>query len=311
MSVLAAFLALVPFPVTVEPFPGLSEPEQVGCMVLRRGVTLSTDDPGFGGYSGLTLVDGELTLLSDAGHWLRGQAVVDEAGDLVGADGFDRGPILTKDGERLTKKTGDAEDLVWLGQSWAASFEAFARIGALGSDGRLSRVSRVPKSDRPVVRFNQGFEGLALLPDGRLMAISEGVDPEGYARVRTGRLGTELSEWPVTRYKPKAPFQVTAARADPETGDLYVLERAFSPWRGARMRLARVPADEVGGDVMEGDELTRMGFLQGIDNMEGLELGHAADGSLRFYIVSDDNFSRAQRTILLTLSVAEGCLDAR
>jgi hypothetical protein len=36
-----------------------------------------------------------------------------------------------------------------------------------------------------------------------------------------------------------------------------------------------------------------------VDNFEGLAAVPAKDGSIRFYLISDDNFSSSQRTLLL------------
>ena len=91
------------------------------------------------------------------------------------------------------------------------------------------------------------------------------------------------------------------------TGDLFVLERAFSPLQGPRARLKRIDAARIGEAVLEGEEIARLGLLQGIDNIEGLSLVARTDGSLRAYLISDDNYSALQRTVLLTLAVPPAC----
>jgi hypothetical protein len=42
-----------------------------------------------------------------------------------------------------------------------------------------------------------------------------------------------------------------------------------------------------------------------IDNMEGLSVHRAADGALVLTLISDDNFSIIQRTLLLQFTLAE------
>ena len=42
-----------------------------------------------------------------------------------------------------------------------------------------------------------------------------------------------------------------------------------------------------------------------IDNMEGLSVHRAADGALVLTLISDDNFSMLQRTLLLQFTLAE------
>ena len=46
------------------------------------------------------------------------------------------------------------------------------------------------------------------------------------------------------------------------------------------------------------DELA-LGAPLTVDNYEGLAALPRADGSVRFYLISDDNFSRLQRTLLV------------
>ena len=75
------------------------------------------------------------------------------------------------------------------------------------------------------------------------------------------------------------------------------------------MRIVRIRNDRLGEDLIVGAELTRMGFLEGIDNMEGIAAARTEAGELRLYLVSDDNFSAAQRTVVLTLGLAPGCQD--
>ena len=42
-----------------------------------------------------------------------------------------------------------------------------------------------------------------------------------------------------------------------------------------------------------------------IDNMEGLSVHRAADGALVLTLISDDNFSPLQRTLLLQFTLAD------
>ena len=43
-----------------------------------------------------------------------------------------------------------------------------------------------------------------------------------------------------------------------------------------------------------------------VDNFEGISALPRADGSVRFYLISDDNFSPAQRTLLLAFDWTPG-----
>ena len=72
------------------------------------------------------------------------------------------------------------------------------------------------------------------------------------------------------------------------------------------MRIRRVPLSEVvPGAVLEGAALISadMGFQ--IDNMEGMSVHRAASGETVLTLVSDDNFSIIQRTILLQFTLLD------
>ena len=301
----------VPVPVRVVPFPGLDQPRTAGCLVLRSGLTLSAEAEGFGGFSDMSLAGpGErATFVSDAGAVMRARLVTDPAGDAVGLAGATLTGLTERDGSALGKRDGDAEGLAWTGTGFAVSLEGEDRVAAMSGAGVLGQTLYPAPGDEAVLGANSGFEALAALPDGRLLVVSEGKDEAGDALVRVGTLDEPLSGWAAARYRPAQGFNVTSADVDPATGDLFVLERAYSPWRGARMRVVRVPASQLGGEVLRGRQLTRMGFLEGVDNMEGLAAARTADGQLRLYLVSDDNFSAAQRTVVLTLGLAPGCED--
>ena len=304
---LATLLGAAPVSVDAVPFPGLGEGGRtVGCAVLRSGLTLSSDAVGFGGYSDLSVEGDRALLVSDGGTRLTLALSVDADGLIRDVAAADTAPIRDAEGAALTKGTGDAEGLASLGSTYLVSVEGTDRLARLADD-RLGHEALAPPEDEPVLGHNSGYEAVALLPDGRVLIVSEGLDADGLALVRQGQLGQPLASWPLSRYRPAPGFNVTSARVDPRTGDLFVLERAYSLWRGPRMRIARVPSERLDEPVLAGREVTRMGWREGIDNMEGLDLARMPDGSLRLYLVSDDNYSGAQRTVLLTLALADGC----
>ena len=300
----------VPFAIHAVPFPGLGEPKTVGCLSLRAGLTLEAEQPGFGGYSDMVLDGaGGATLVSDAGHVVWLDLATGPSGDLSGVSNARMAPIIERDGSRLGKRDGDAEGLAAFGGGYVVSFETLHRVARMNAGGVLGATIHPPPEDLGAFGSNSGFEALALLTDGTLLAISEGKDADGEAVVRRGRMDRPLAEWTRASYRPAEAFAVTGAATDPLTGDLFVLERAYSPWRGARMRIVRVAEADTGADVVRGRELTRMGFLEGIDNMEGIAAVRTPDGALRLHLVSDDNFSALQRTVVLTLGLAPGCED--
>jgi len=59
------------------------------------------------------------------------------------------------------------------------------------------------------------------------------------------------------------------------------------------------------GALVDGPQLIFADMGYQIDNMEGLSVHRTADGELILTLVSDDNFSALQRTILLQFRLVE------
>ena len=74
---------------------------RVGDLQFLGGLDLRSDEPAFGGLSGLSVTaDGQLAAVTDRGHWFTARIVRDAAGRLVGlADGA-LGPLRDPDGGR-------------------------------------------------------------------------------------------------------------------------------------------------------------------------------------------------------------------
>ena len=92
-----------------------------GDLVYRGGVELSSEDPRFGGFSGLLVTHNgnKLLAISDRGWWLQGDLFYNESGDLVGVQHveilpmrpLEAGPNFTLDAEAVVQ-TGDGELVV-------------------------------------------------------------------------------------------------------------------------------------------------------------------------------------------------------
>jgi hypothetical protein len=85
-----------------------------------------------------------------------------------------------------------------------------------------------------------------------------------------------------------------------------ILERRFSLLRGVGMRIRRFPLDRVEpGAVLDGTVLIEAGNGHRIDNMEALAAHRNTAGETILTILSDDNFSVLQRTLLLRFALVE------
>jgi hypothetical protein len=282
-----------------------------GPLTFRGGLSLTSSYRDFGGISGIRVAaDGAHFLaVTDKGRWLRGRILYDGTRPAGVADA-EMAPVLGPDGRPLAARgwydtEAIAEDggTVWLG------IERVHRIVRFdyGRDGLLARgqpIAVPPGFAR--LPSNKGIECLVFVPKGALartlMAISErGLDQAGNIK---GFLigGPSPGEFSVKRI---GDFDVSDCAITPG-GDLLLLERSFSTLKGVGMRIRRVPLGDVRpGATVDGAALIEADMGYQIDNMEGLSVHRAADGVLVLTLISDDNFSLLQRTLLLQFGLAE------
>jgi hypothetical protein len=291
----------------------LREPARTrfGPLTFRGGLSLTSSYRDFGGISSIRVgADGARFLaVTDKGRWLRGR-IVYEGARPVGIADAEMAPILGPDGKPLAaRRWYDTEALAEDGGTVFVGIERVHRIVRFdyGRSGLLARGTpiAVPPAFARLPN-NKSIECLVFVPKGALartlMAISErGLDEAGNIR---GFLigGPSPGEFSVRRI---GDFDVSDCAVTPG-GDLLLLERSFSTFQGVGMRIRRVPLGDVKpGATIDGAALIEADMGYQIDNMEGLSVHRAADGALVLTLISDDNFSMLQRTLLLQFGLAE------
>jgi len=89
-------------------------------------------------------------------------------------------------------------------------------------------------------------------------------------------------------------------------GDILVLERHFSLAHGMVARLTRLAARSVqAGRSLKGEVIADLAYPLNMDNMEALAVRQNKAGETIIYIMSDNNFNRLQRNILLMFKLDE------
>ena len=283
-----------------------------GALTFRGGIELTSSHPEFGGISAIRVAaDGARFLaVTDKGRWLRAR-IVYEGDRPVGIADAEMAPVLGTDGKTLssrgwydTESIAEEGGTVWLGIERVNRIVRFD-IAKHGLLARGQPIAVPPGIQR--LPHNRGLECLVFVPrrlplGGTLMAISErGLDRDGNIQ---GFLlgGPSPGEFSVKRI---GDFDVSDCAVTP-TGDLLVLERSFSRLTGVGMRIRRLPLASVKpGATVDGPALFEADMGYQIDNMEGLSVHRAPNGQLVLTLISDDNFSIIQRTILLQFTLAE------
>ncbi len=270
-----------------------------GRLTLLAGYVLKSKHPHFGGISSLELTsDGRtMIMLTDRGHWISARQHLDSSGRLKRLSGWKISSIKDLKGAPVKGKMNDAEALVRDAQgSWFVSFENYHRIWRYtpSLDGKAHPIplpgviKRAPK--------NGGIEAMSVLPDGKIVVICE-----KYFNSRGDLRGFILQDkhYSSFSYQPDDDFAATDLAMLPG-GDLLVLERSFSLFRGPSAQLRLIKAGQLKPDAMVKPAfLFRFAAPMGIDNFEGLAVQvYGKKKSVLVYIISDDNFSSFQRTLL-------------
>lgn len=233
------------------------------------------------------------------------------AGRLTGARLLRVCPLTDANGRALPPALADAEALSLRGAAdgeagnteLLVAFERRPRIARYDSCGRWRGDLPLPApfgDAAAYVHDNKALEGLAELPGIGLIAAPErplGGDTSGTVPL----FALDGRRWPY-RLHDAAHGAVVALEPTP-AGALLVLERRFvSVLRPLRITLAEVrPAPLAPGTAPAVRTLARFSTADGwaLDNFEGL--AHHAGG--RYFMVSDDNRSALQKTLLVYLEI--------
>ncbi len=229
---------------------------------------------------------GGLTAVGDGGVLFSARLVFDAAQRLIGVADTGLAPLVGEDGKPLTgSRRADAEGLAILGNGdRLVSFEGDHRIWLYPAAGGTPRAVPSPAANFP---SNFGMEAIAANP---------GVAPDAYivgeemtGKTWTCRLTLACVEGR-TLEKP-GEFGLVAMNHLGDGTAVYLL-RAYDPFRGNRNTLQIVRSTSLVAQMDLALPLT-------VDNFEGLASVPSPNGGIRFYLISDNNGSSSQRTLLL------------
>lgn len=282
---------------TLEPLP--LPARGTGELAIEGAWHLTSPNTHFGGYSGLVVLpDGTLLTISDRGRWLR-FAPPGRKGPLP-QFGVIGGEVISD------KRQVDAE---------AAAFEAGSGTLWIAFEGAnsvdrydLSLVN--PERVRPEAMAgwpgNRGPEAMARLGDGRFIILGEGSPDwtgEGYPGLLFAGDPVAGRHAQPFGFVPPDSYRATDLATLPD-GRVLILLRAIEgviPPRFSARLLVADPAAITPSGTWRGREIGRLGLDLPTDNFEGLAVEPREDGTLTLWLISDDNSTRLQRTLLYRL----------
>ena len=282
-----------------------------GSLQYRSGLVLTSSFPGFGGLSGLRLdATGERFIsFSDKGNWFTGR-IVYQGNEMTGLADVEAAPMIGPDGRPITARGWFDSESIAINGSQIYNSQIY--IG-------LERVNQVLRFDfskgftrargevvpmPPAVKklpYNKGLEALVFVPKGQplagtLIALSErGLDPDGnLIAFLVG--GPTPGQFSVRRTEK---FDISDATLLP-SGELLVLERKFSLVEGLHVRIRHIALKSLApGALVDGPVIFEADLGDEVDNMEGIDSFVTPEGDTVLTMISDDNFSMIQRTLLL------------
>lgn len=289
----------VPLPeLTITATPVALGATRVGALQFVRGYRLTSSDPAFGGYSAM-LVDGDrFTLLSD------GASVVSFMLDAAGRTGHARARDLALGSAQWDAETRDTESVTRdpaTGQAWVG-LETSNRIWRLSPGMARGQAFSAPPAMQAWPQ-NRGAEAMVRLRDGRFIVLAESDDWSDDSDARAGilfsrdpveapRRGFRFSYQPPLGYSP-------VDLAELPDGRLLILNRDFEWTSGFVAKLTIVDRAAIRpGRTVAGRVIANFAAPLLHDNFEGMAVVETPGGTM-LWIVSDDNQSAFQQTLLL------------
>jgi len=286
---------------------------KVDQLIWRGGLVLAGPEK-FGGVSGITFIDAnQLVMLTDKGQFISARLRHSSDGRPEALTNVQLSPVKNSKGAPLPSNySRDSEAITTIYRNdqpiaVRVGFENLTRVADFSLvDGRPvgpAREVAIP-SWISAIRTNQSIESVCIAPNGSPIAGSTLLLLENVVRnnAHSGWILGNRDQGPVF-LKRASGFKPTDCEFLPN-GDLLVLERGTG-FFSFTMQVRRIKAENVTANTIMAGQVILTGYGGDIDNMEGLAVRTAKDGSMRIVIVSDDNFNDWERTLLLEFELID------
>lgn len=297
--------------VTAQPienfYPDNPNQNQFGKLEFLGGLVLDSDHEEFGGFSAIRFTgENQLVIVSDKARVLTAK-LKHKDNKPLGLENAKITRIKASTGRTITAaEDKDSESLEVSGNSFFVGYERNDRIMRFSMRNQTLIADNNYKVDLNPQEFpnNKGLEAIAIHPKSGMLyafaeqALNDNGNHRGYI-ISGGKIVRKIS----VKYRDS--FSLTDAAFMPN-GDLILLERYYNPFTGVFMRIRHIKAATLELDnPLDGKILIDVNYNYEIDNLEGMAITKMADGSTKITLVSDDNFSRNQRTILLEFKLVD------
>jgi hypothetical protein len=282
--------------------PAHPGPRRIGELIFENAWELRADNEDFGGISALTRQgDGRFIALSDAGTLIGFGLTNDVSANrpfIAPLPGYQTNDnYKDRDSEGMTHDPASAQ--YWVSYEAKHAIRRFSR-----SFARPTGVVRpAAMQDWP---SNKGAECIARLSDGRFVVIAESWEPDDshQALLFSGdpvEAGSDIASF---SYFPPPGYRVTDCAQLPD-GRLLLLHRRIGLPSGFAAKLGVLDIRRLSERArLSSKVIATIAPPLLIDNMEGLAVARDSQGT-HIWLISDNNFSALQRTLLIQFKLAE------
>ena len=275
------------------------------------GFKVESEDPKFGGFSGLTglrsvkqgnVVHHFLGSVTDMGYYASWEISL-PATDLPSISLYPLQPIAEEAGTASDKINYDVEAITEFEDWNLYAYEQDHRV--VNSDPEATRISR--PNNIGAIPPNGGFEAITVLKNNMLLLLAERPDRKinrqlawlGHKQADGNfRYETRIIDLPIEYYPSDATTLIN--------GDVILLLRKFSMLKGFSTKLIRITHDMImSGAPITGHEIADFPSSAGFDNLEGIASMANPAGGETLYLISDDNFNPLQKTVFLAFRLQD------
>lgn len=274
--------------------PDDPDDEEIGELIYRGGVTIEPGEEDIGGISGLEWYEDRLYAVSDNGKWL---TITPDEFDarLIDILTISIGELSDLRGKRLRgKDSSDAEAITRTADgAWLVAFEQDHRIWRYATLDGAAQETGIDLSTLTSSQYaNNGIETLVSSGDTIVLCGEYvGQNQPNCAGIEGGQM---------SRIEIAAPFDganpVPTDAACAADGACYVLLRSYQGGIGNHIAIVVVKPGQ------DPQTIAQLPPSLSVDNFEGLALREQY-GKTYLYVISDNNFSDNQRTLLMKFEV--------